>query len=124
MRLSASLPSSSQIIPYEIQPPSWSTPSRPADDGPQAVRFALRQCKQVLPVVRRMPALQHLLEDSVRIVRTLIGTFRVLVVHPSVHDDPARLMVTEEESVLLKELGAKPVLAVIAKGRALPIFGA
>ena len=41
-----------------------------------------------------------------------------------VHNDPARLMVTEEEPVLLEEPGAKPVLAVIAKGRALPILGA
>ena len=64
--------------------------SRLAGDNAQAGCFAFRLCKQPLPVVWRVPAFQHLSEDGVRVIRALIGAFRVLVAHPGVHNDPAR----------------------------------
>src|SRR5690606_16496412 len=47
----------------------------------------------------------------------------VLVIDPSEHDHLARRVVAEEQPVLLEEPGPKPVLVLITKGVALPIFG-
>ena len=112
------------IRPFAAGGASRRASLRTANNSSQALRFALRLCKQALPIVRRMSALQHLLEHAVRVIRTFISAFRGLVVYPSVHNDPACLMVAEEKPVLLEELGVEPVLPIVPQGRALPILGA
>ena len=68
-----------------------------------------------------MATLQHLAEYSIGIVTAFIGAFGVLVVHPCKNDNLALGVVAEEETVLLKKFGAKPVLVVFTERVSLPV---
>ncbi|MNL44931.1 hypothetical protein D3C87_1675420 [compost metagenome] len=51
-----------------------------------------------------------------------IGAFGVFVVDPGKDNDFAGSVVAKKQAVLLKKLGAEPVLMVRAKRAALPVF--
>ena len=79
---------------------------------------------QRVPIVGGIAVIQHPLEDLIGIRFGAVGPQAVFVVHPGEDDDLAGAAVAEKEpETTIAELGAKPVLAVIAKSRALPIDG-
>ena len=47
----------------------------------------------------------------------------VFIVHPGQHNYPTWPVITEEQSVLLKELGGKPVLIILAQRAVLAVLG-
>jgi hypothetical protein len=66
-----------------------------------------------VPIVGRIPGIQHLGEDCVRIRPAPIRTERMLIVHPGVHDDSGRRLETIQEPVSsVAGLSAKPVLSI------------
>lgn len=69
--------------------------------------FALGLGQQLVPVVRRVAALQHL---------------AVLVIDPGEHDQLARCVIAKEEPVLLEELRPQPVLEIGTQSGALPVL--
>lgn len=69
-----------------------------------------------------MTADEHLPKHPICIVPTLIGTFRVLIVHPGQHDHFARRVVAKKQAVLLEKLGPKAVFVVFAERVALSVL--
>ena len=80
--------------------------------------------EQGLPIIERMPVSQHLVEYSVRVLTALVRPLGIFIIHPSVDDDFTFRVVAEEQTVLLKKLGAKPMLVCLTEGVALPVLGA
>ncbi|KAG0194175.1 hypothetical protein DFQ28_001312 [Apophysomyces sp. BC1034] len=56
------------------------------------------------------------------VIAALVGALGAFVIDPGEHDHPARCAKPEKQPVLLKKLGPKPVLVLIAEGAALAVF--
>ncbi len=87
----------------------------PCRDLLQTVAFGTCLVKQLIPIVGRVTAGEHLPKHPICIVRTFIATFCVLVVHPGQHDHFAGRVVAKKQAVLLEKLGSEPVLVVVAE---------
>ena len=86
------------------------------------LRFFLHLRQEPIPVIRRMPAFQHLAKHPVGVVAAFVGAFGVFVIHPSVDNHLARGVVPEEQSVLLEELGPEPVLVIVTSRPTLAVL--
>lgn len=62
-----------------------------------------------------MSALQHLAEHSVGVIAAFVCPLGILVIHPGIDDDLAKGVTTEEQAILLTELGAQPVLVFVVR---------
>ncbi len=89
---------------------------------PMPLKFGLAQ--QLMPVVRRVAALEHFAKDAVGIVAAFVGSLGVIIIDPGVDDHLGRSVVPKKQPVLLKKLGAKPVFPIIAQGAPLSVFRA
>ena len=87
---------------------------------PMPLKFGLVQ--QLIPVVRRMSALEHFAKDAVGIVAAFAGSLGVVIIDPSVDDHLGRSVVPKKQPVLLKKFGAKPVFPIIAQRAPLSVF--
>lgn len=88
----------------------------------QPPALGARLGEQLVPVIRRMTSFQHLAEHPAGVVAALVGAFGVAVVDPGEHDHLAWRVVAKEQSALLKEFGAKPVLVLFTERTALPVL--
>src|SRR5690606_22520937 len=78
--------------------------------------------RERIPVIRRIPSIQHLPEYTISIVVAFISALRVFIIDPRHHDDLAGCMVSKEQSVLLEEFGPEPMLVLVSQRSTLPIF--
>ena len=69
-----------------------------------------------------MTIAEHLAEDTISIIAALIGSLGVFIIHPRQHYHLAWFVVTEEQPILLEELGPEPVLVASTQCAALPIL--
>ena len=79
---------------------------------PMPLKFGLAQ--QLIPVVRRVAALEHLAKDAVGIIAAFVGSLGVVIIDPGVDDHLGRSVVPKKQTVLLEEFGAKPVFVFVA----------
>lgn len=89
---------------------------------PQPVPLRPRLSQQGSPIIGRLAAFQHAAKYPIRIIAAFIGALGILIIHPCKNQQLARRMEAKEQPVLLKKLGAPPMLVLIAKRAALPIF--
>ena len=59
-------------------------------------RFLLRFGQELIPVIRWMPAVQHLARHPVGVIAIFVGALGVVVIYPSEDDQLARGVVAEE----------------------------
>ena len=69
-----------------------------------------------------MFALKHFAKHSIGVIAALVGSLRVIVVHPRIDDHLACGVIAEEQAILLKKFSTKPVLVFFAQGIALPVL--
>ena len=89
---------------------------------PQPVPLRPRLSQQGSPIIGRLAAFQHAAKYPIRIIAAFIGMPGILIIHPGKNQQLARRMEAKELPVLLKKLGAPPMLVLIAKRAASPIF--
>src|SRR3546814_15162257 len=80
----------------------------------------LRLNQELLPIIRRMPAVQHFAEHAVGVIADLVSALAILVVDPRVHDHLAGLVVAEDQPVLLENLHEETLLVVAADRPTMP----
>jgi hypothetical protein len=79
-------------------------------------------CQKLFPLFRRLAALQHFAENSVRILCAFVGPLGLCVVYPRIHDDFTRTVIAKKKAVLLEKLCTKPMFVFFAKSTSLAIF--
>ena len=86
------------------------------------VAFCARFDQQLIPVIRWISTFQHLAENPVRVIALFVRALGVLIVDPRKYDHLAWCVVAKKKTVLLKELGAEPVLMLVAQSVALTVL--
>lgn len=110
-----------QLVPiYQVFKPCLTPPGQRQTASNAPLQPGSGQ--QLVPVIWRMTALQHLAKHPVCVFAALISALGVLIVDPREDDHLAGCVVTEEEPVLLEELCPVPVFQIAAKGVALAVF--
>ena len=82
------------------------------------IRFGAGLGEELIPIVRGLPAFQHLAEDPISIIAAFVSAPGALVIDPSVKDYFGRRVIPKKQSVLLEKLGTKPVFVVFPKSYA------
>ena len=90
---------------------------------PKTFHLIPRLGEEGIPILRRVPPFQHLLKHPIGIPATSMRSFGSRIIDPRVHDDPAFLMKSEEQPVLLEERGPEPMFAFSAQGSPLAVLG-
>ena len=70
-----------------------------------------------------MSARKHFAKHLVSVIAALIGALSVFVINPRQDDYLAWAVVPKEQPILLKELGAEPVLMFLAPSTTLSVLG-
>ncbi len=90
----------------------------------EALRGFLDRPAQCIKTIRWVTAIQHGPEYRVGICSAVMGTQGFSVIHPCEHNHPGFALETKKQTVLLEELGTKPVFSIWTESFALSKYRA